>query len=298
MVITKLNATKESERLVDVVLKATSILDCFLCGQPELSLNEISQKTGMYKSRILRLCGSLVARGYLIPIARSKFKLGPKLLMLGKIYERSSTLISLARPVLRDLALLTGESVKLFAVEGKERICLARELGQSRLQYVISEGELLPLYAGAGGKVLLAYAPKDFRREILDMAMKRKSPKPIVSRDRLQEDLTTIRKQGYAITKNELSSAVCGIAAPVFDHTNAVCASLTVAGAIQLFTVERSREILRHTIASANKLSMILGYVDMGSTLVENGAVEGMVDRPNSTPQDRIRNGMIPMGRS
>jgi DNA-binding IclR family transcriptional regulator len=283
MAINKLNATKESERLVDVVLKATSILDCFLCGQPEISLHEISQKTGMYKSRILRLCGSLVTKGYLIPVARSKYKLGPKLLMLGKIYERSSTLISLARPVLRDLALLTGESVKLFAVEGKERICLARELGQSRLQYVVGEGELLPLYAGAGGKVLLAYAPEDFRREILDMAMKRSSPKLIVSGGRLQEELSTIRRQGYAITKNELSSAVCGIAAPVFDHTNVICASLTVAGAIQLFTVERTREMLRHTIDSAHKLSRLLGHMDVGSPLVERRAVEGMVDRPKLT---------------
>jgi DNA-binding IclR family transcriptional regulator len=284
MAPTKLIATKESERLVDVVLKATSILDCFLCGQPELSLNEISQKTGMYKSRILRLCGSLVNQGYLITMARSKFKLGPKLMRLGKIYERSSTLVSLARPVLLDLALLTGESVKLFAVEGMGRICLARELGSSRLQYVVGEGELLPLHLGAGGKVLLAYASDDFRQKILDMALERNSPKLIVSRDRLQKELATIRMQGYSITKNELSSAVCGIAAPVFDHTDAVCASLTVAGAIQLFTVKRTRVMLRHTIAAAHKLSRLLGHMDVGSGPVDRGAAEGMVSRPNTTP--------------
>lgn len=266
MAIAKITATKESERLVDVVLKATSILDCFLCGQPELSLNEISRMTGMYKSRILRLCGSLVTKGYLTPVARSKFKLGPKLMMLGKIYEKSSTLISVARPVLRDLASLTGESVKLFAVEGKERICLARELGQSRLQYVICEGELLPLYAGAGGKVLLAYASEDFRREIADMAMERGTSKPIVSGERLEEELAAIRRQGYAITKNELSSAVCGMAAPVFDHSGEVCASLTVAGAVQLFTEERTRGMLGHTIASARKLSLLLGYMGADSS--------------------------------
>jgi DNA-binding IclR family transcriptional regulator len=284
MTSTRPGTVKESERIVDVVVKATSILDCFLGNQVELSLNDITQKTGMYKSRIIRLCGSLTSQEYLIRTASSRFKLGPKLMMLGKIYERSNPLVSLARPVLRDLASVTGESAKLFVIEGKQRMCLARELGHSRLHYVISEGELLPLYMGAGGKVLLAYAPEDFRKQVLDMAVAKKSQKSIVSRARLEEELATVRKQGYVITSNELSFGVSGIAAPVFDHANAICASLTVAGAISRFTVKRSRAILRNVIASAFTLSNLLGYMgEEGATGTKNRAAERMLDRLHST---------------
>ena len=74
---------KESEHQVEAVAKALNILECFTASQPELSLKQLSEKTGLYKSRILRLCGTLIAYGFLIRQEKSLYKLGPKLMMLG-----------------------------------------------------------------------------------------------------------------------------------------------------------------------------------------------------------------------
>ena len=250
---------KESEKQIESVDKALTILECFSDVEPELSLKQISEKTGLYKSRILRLCGTLTARGFLIRMQGSIYRLGPRLMMLGKIYERSNTLISLARPVLRELASLTGESTKLFVVEGKKRICLVREMGTYPLQYAINEGQSLELYAGAGGKVLLAYASEELRQEILNTTLHRLTPATIVARDRLEQEFEHIRKRGYASSKGEMVPEVAGMSAPVFDHENKVVAALTIAGPIQRFSRDRSKEILEHLKASAHKLSQLLG---------------------------------------
>jgi DNA-binding IclR family transcriptional regulator len=253
-------APKESTQQIESVDKALSILECFSDRVPELSLKQLSEKTGLYKSRILRLCGTLMAHGFLIRQEGSLYRLGPKLMMLGKIYERSNSLISVARPILRELASITGESAKLFVIQGTKRICLVREKGTYPLSYHVEEGESFELYAGAGGKVLLAYTPKEFRDQVLgEKVLQRLTPTTIVERSRLEEEFAAIRERGYASSNGEIFTEVAGMAAPVFDHENDVCAALTIAGPSQRFTEERRREMLDNLMASARRLSLLLG---------------------------------------
>jgi DNA-binding IclR family transcriptional regulator len=251
---------KESGKVTESVDKALCILECFTDNQPELTLKELSEHSGLTKSRILRLCGTLIAHGFLVRHKSSCYSLGPRLLMLGKIYERSNSLISLARPIMKELALLTGESVKLFVIEEKKRICLARELGPSRLNYIIREGEALPLLAGAGGKVLMAFASKEFRDEVLSHGMERVTAATIVKREQLLEEFARIRDQGYAVSMGELVYEVGGVAAPVFNHDRKVVAALTVAGPIQRFSEALCREKLKDLLEATARLSRLLGY--------------------------------------
>lgn len=123
---------------------------------------------------------------------------------------------------MKDLALLTGESVKLFIIEDKKRICLARELGPSRLHYALREGEILSLLAGAGGKVLMAYVSPEFRDEILAQGLERVTPSTIVKREQWLEDFAAVRAQGYVVSKGELVYEVGGIAGPVFNNDRKV----------------------------------------------------------------------------
>jgi DNA-binding IclR family transcriptional regulator len=264
------SSPKEAGKLIESVDKALCLLECFSDAHSELTLKELSDKTGLNKSRILRLCGTLTMHGFLVRRRGSLYSLGPALMMLGKVYERSNNLISLARPIMKDLALLTGESVKLFVIEGKKRICLARELGPSRLHYAIREGEELSLLAGAGGKVLLAYASPQFREEVLTQGLERVTPATIVKREQLMEELDKVRKQGYAISNGELVYEVGGVAAPVFNNAGEVTGALTVAGPIQRFTDELCRAKLRDLLDATRKLSYMLGH-DGGDAMRPTG---------------------------
>lgn len=250
---------KESERQVETVARALDILECFSDAEPELTLKQLSEKTGLYKSRILRLCGTLAAKGFLLRLPRATYKLGPTVMVLGKIYQRSNPLASVSRPILKALSAQTGESTKLFVVEGTKRLCLVREKGPSPLRYAISEGQTLELYAGAGGKVLLAFAPEDFRNRILSQAREHITPNTIVERERLEKEFAAIRRQGYAVSVGELVPEVAGLAAPVYDQEDKVCGAITIAGATQRFTAARRQAMLPHLLAAARELSLLLG---------------------------------------
>lgn len=252
---------KESTRHVDAVLKSLEVLDCFQV-QPQLQLKKICELTGMNKSRVIRLCGTLAFRGYLVydPEAHH-YRLGSKVLSLSKIYERSNNLISLARPIMRRLADATGESASLFVVEGLQRLCLVREEGTFSIRYNVLEGQRMVLYAGAGGKILLAYGPEELRRKFLRKGHLR-SLTPATIRDPrgLEKELETIRRQGYASSYGERDPEVAALAAPIYSYDGSVCAALTLAGPAHRFSREHNVKHLRIMLASAGRLSQMLGY--------------------------------------
>lgn len=253
---------KEESRQVESVAKALNIMECFIDAETELSLKDISEKTGLYKSRILRLCGTLVANGFLIRLERSAYKLGPKLMTLGKIYEHTNPLATISRPILQELSTETGESTKIFIIDGHQRLCLVREKGTHPLRYAINEGDTMVLHAGASGKLLLAYAPESFRNEILGRTLEKITHTTIIERHRLEKEFENIRSLGYAFSKEEMVPEVGGLAAPVFDHNNHVCAALTISGPIQRFTAARLKDMVQSLKSAARKLSMLLGQTE------------------------------------
>lgn len=253
---------KESTRYVEAVLKALDILECFQ-EEPQLSLKKISELTGLHKSRIMRLCGTLISRGYLLYDAETGlYKLGPKVLSFVQAYEQSSNLISLARPLLKYLAQQTGESASLFVIDGLQRLCVAREEGTYSLRYNIVEGQRMPLYAGAGGKVLLAFGSEELRKKVLRKGHLRKlTPHTIRDPKQLRKELENIRQQGYACSFGERDAEVAALAAPIFDHEGKICASLSIAGPISRFSPEHNVQHLKILLTTAKRISEMLGYV-------------------------------------
>jgi DNA-binding IclR family transcriptional regulator len=255
--------SKESERHVESVIKAIEILGCFTVDEPQLSLMQLSEKTGLYKSGITRICGTLTAYGFLVREPGPIYKLGPRLMTLGKIYEQSNTLLSLAQPIMRELVSLTSETAELYVLDGKKRICIAVEEAPSSIRYVMKEGESLELHAGASGKLFLAYSSEAFRTEILnEKVLEKFTDKTIVARDQLAREFETIRQKGYATSMSERYPEVAAIAAPIYDHDESVVAALSISGPEYRFTKKHRNLMLESLLSSARKLSYLLGRVD------------------------------------
>lgn len=252
--------TKVSVPIVDSLATALRILDYFTVREPELSLKQLSERTGLYKSRIHRLCGTLVASGFLVRMPSSSYRLGHKLMALGKIYESTNTLVSISRPIMQDLAALTGESVALFTNEGDKCLCVAREFGPSRLVFAIQEGDYMHLHATAAGRILLSFGPEELRTKFLNnLNLEKFTPSTIVDPQKLRDELDAIKGQGYAINREEREAGIAAIAAPLFDHENKVHAALAVVGPAQRFSDKRCTEIQEKLLAATRKISELLG---------------------------------------
>ena len=160
---------------IQAVVKALNILETFSHNEPKLSLTELSQKTGFYKSTILRQTSTLIENGYLLRDQESeKYHLGPKLYILGRIYAQSSDLVNISPPIIKDLASKCGETVAVFIIDGFERVCLLRSQSRHFLQAVYEPGDRRPLHAGASGKVLLAYCDESLQKKLISISRLKK----------------------------------------------------------------------------------------------------------------------------
>jgi len=252
--------TKTSVPIVDSLATALRILDYFTLKEPEISLRELSEKSGLYKSRIHRLCGTLVALGFLTRMPSSSYRLGPKLMTLGKIYESTNTLVTISRAIMKKLAEVTGESVALFTLEGETAFCLAREYGSSRLVFSIQEGDNMDLHASAAGRVLLAFGPEELCEKILSQPKFEKfTSETITTPKKLEEELSVIRTKGYAINRGERELEVAAMAAPIYDYRNTVESALVIVGPVQRFSLDREEEILKNLLDATGKISALLG---------------------------------------
>ena len=254
--------TKESGRYVTAVSKALDILICFQTD-PNLSLKELVKLTKMTRSRVMRLAGTLESKGFLAYNPdQKKYGLGSRLLTLGKVFEANNDLISQSRPLLRKLVKLTDESASLYAIDGLDRVTLVCEKSTQGIQYFVTEGERKELYAGAAGKVLLAFAPADVQSAIFKMKTFRQfTPHSIVDPKKLLNELNTIHRQGYAFSEGERIVDVFSIAVPVFDHEHKCCAALGIAGPINRFPPDMRNRNLKIAQEFARTLSEGLGAV-------------------------------------
>jgi DNA-binding IclR family transcriptional regulator len=139
--------------------RALSLLAAFRAGDSSLSLTELAQRTGLYKSTALRLLASLEHARLLQRTADARYALGPEVARLHGLYTASFSLEAEVVPTLLALVKATGESAAFHVRQGDQRLCLHRVDSPQLLRDHIRAGDLLPLSRGAGGRVLLAFDP-------------------------------------------------------------------------------------------------------------------------------------------
>jgi DNA-binding IclR family transcriptional regulator len=139
---------------VAAVDRAIDLLLAFHYGESSVSLAQLADRTGMYKSTVLRLLHTLEQRGFVSRLADRGYRLGAPVLRLGTIYQKSFRLEDAVMPQLTALTNATDESASFFVTDGKSRYCLFRVEPKQAVRHHVEVGESLPLGAGASGKVL------------------------------------------------------------------------------------------------------------------------------------------------
>jgi DNA-binding IclR family transcriptional regulator len=143
---------------VAAVLRATDLLLAFRPGESSLSLALLAERTGMYKSTILRLLQTLEGRNFVARLADGTYRLGSALLHLGTLYQKSFRLEDIVTPRLASLTESTGESASFFVSDGTSRVCLFRSDSKQQIRHMVAIGEALPMGRGASGTVLTTFS--------------------------------------------------------------------------------------------------------------------------------------------
>ncbi|SFE13502.1 IclR family transcriptional regulator [Paracidovorax konjaci] len=142
---------------VAVLDRAFALLAAFGPGDDRLTLTELSRRTGLYKSTVLRLLGALEHGGFIRKLADGQYAVGPQPLRLAAIYQRSFHVGHVIEPLLKGLSQSTGETASFYVRHGEARIAVFRTEPTRSVRASVAVGQEYPIAQGASGKVLRAF---------------------------------------------------------------------------------------------------------------------------------------------
>lgn len=221
------------EKGVATLERALTILAAFTENELTLSLAEISRRTGLYKSTLLRLLGTLERFNYVGQQGDGNYHVGAAAFYLGTLYQRWVQPAEIIMPALRALVDATGESASFNVREGEVRVCVYRIDSPHTIRDHIKVGDVLPLGQGAVGKILSTFRDDD-----------RPEPTP---------------EACIATTAGEIVPDMAAICAPVFGKDGHCEGALALTGPAFRFTPEGIQRARLAILETAGKLSFQLG---------------------------------------
>lgn len=249
---------EKEESAIRSVQRAIDVLNCFSWERKELGLVEIAALVDLPKSTTFRLVQTLTKNGFLKRDAcTGRYLLGTKLYYFGNIVKDSMELRRLAGPVMVEIRDETRETVNLYVLEGTRRVCIEQAESPLGLRRQARIGELFPLWAGASGKLLLAYMDPGGQEKVIREALAVSSN---LNPDELLRQLPEIRELQYSVSHGEREQGASSVAAPIFNSGGKVEAALAVSGVSARFGRDEVERFISVVRKGAGKISADLGY--------------------------------------
>jgi len=203
--------------------RTMTVLATFDAEHPTQTLSELAERSGLSAATTLRIARELVEAGALTRDAAKRYRIGRLLWHLGLLSPVETDLRTTAAPFLHDLHAATRSTVHLAIRDGDEVLYLDRLTGQASVPVVSRVGGRLPLHATGVGKVLLAAAPPEVRQRVVEH-LTPVTPYTVVAPGQLLRQLSRIRAEGYATTREEMTYGACSIAVPVIARGRVIAA--------------------------------------------------------------------------
>ena len=214
--------------------RVLTVLTAFKRGDGPLPLAELTERTGLVKSTIMRLAVSLEKYGLVARLHDGSYQLDAEALRLGSAYQESLGLEHHVMPVLEQLAEETEESASLYLRRGNKRLCADRVDSPHRLRLHIQPGDVLPMDQSSIARVLRAFSesPDDTAESNLDLPL---------------------------FSSGATDPHTAALAMPVFGAGSRLVGALALSGPRTRLTEERAQAIKGALHAAAARLTKSLG---------------------------------------
>ncbi len=259
------------------------VLDLFTLETPLLSLQEISERLGMYPSSTYRLLMTLEKVGML---ARDRdtdrFRLGPKVLALGGKLLAQYPIRVLADPYLRRLAHDLHETAILVAYDGPEVLYLDTFEGTRAVTLTAHPGGRAPTHCVASGRALLAYQPPREIERVLALDLGPCASGRYRDADELRRELAAIRERGWSYDDGDYFAGVRAAAAPILDPQGRPAAAITVLALASHMSLEELETLGRRVREACDEISRSMGKEALPGPVPDGGLSLGTAVLPES----------------
>jgi len=216
-----------------------------LAERPSIRLTDASVYLGVASSTAHRLLAMLQYRGFVRQDGVSRVYVpGPALNTIAAAVNRQVDVRAQARPILERLNTDLQETVHLGRLDGRDVNFIDSIEGARAVRVVSRVGRLMPAHCTSTGKAMLSQLTTDELRVLYpDEKLEGLTEHSITSRSALERELETIRRRGYATSKQESEEGVASVSAAVSGSSG------------RLYAVNVSVPVHRMTAATRSTLA-------------------------------------------
>jgi DNA-binding IclR family transcriptional regulator len=221
-----------------------------------LALSDLAARTGLAAQTAQGLVRTLQHHGLVVQQGRgAPYTIGPGLSRLARTWHGVQDRAGLARPAVADLARRIGEYIILVELRGESVFALVEAKSARELAVAYEHCSVDRLHVMATGKVLLAGLDTDRLKDVLEhMALAKHASRTITTRSRLLKELTKVRRQGWAASRNEGSEGIGALGVPVCDAAGETRAAIGCSMPISRLTAAREKKLLRELKRTAREI--------------------------------------------
>lgn len=252
----------DDKSTINSIKRAIRILNLYRDGKQYIGITEMSRRLDLSKTTVFRIVRSLESEGWLVQsMDSSKYRLGFEILAVASSLYRGYDWRNMALEVMTGLKNIVDETVILSAYAVDEGICIEKVDCAEQIKLTSERGQIIPLHAGATGKIILANLPQEEQERILQKDLVRYTSQTIVDRVKLRAELELIRERGYAITTGESNEGAMAIGVPIFDRRGKLLYSLSVAGPLDRMQRKGETFLKESIIQAAEQMTRMMQII-------------------------------------
>ena len=221
---------KKTASSIQVLDRAMSLINLLAGARGPIKLTQLAQQAGLHTASAHRILGALMAHGLVEKTGVGEYDLGVRWLEVGNRLRARLNIRQVALPYMQKLADITGETVNLIVRRGDEAVYVERISGrQTLIQVVQVVGAHAPLHVTAVGKIFLAEdSPSGVMAYVERTGLPAYTPHTLITLERLNIELATIRQQQLAYDHEEAELGVACIGAPIRDAESKLVGGLSI----------------------------------------------------------------------
>lgn len=270
---------------ITALQRGLRLLHLFSESSLGLTAKQVATASRLPVSTVHRFLANLEHSGFLTCDSEGQYHLGIACFAIGQAALNQLDIRRLSLPYLRELNQQTRETIHLTVRHGLSAVYVEKLDSPEQLRIYSRIGATVPLFCTAVGKIMLAFMPQDECERILpELELKRLTSNTVANLQELRTELYRVRKNGYACDMEEHEMHIRCIAAPIWDHTGAVHASLSITAPVLRMPVTRLRQLAPIIQAAGLQISRELGYQiaerPLRAPIPKNGVTEARLARP------------------
>lgn len=237
--------------------KALAVLEAVTEQRQAVGLPDLAARLNLPRQTVHRLLGQLEEAGLVRrDPARERYSVGPRQsrLALASLVSRNQG--APMRLVLQDLVGEINETCNIGVLDDLDYIYIERIECSWPLRTHLEAGSRIGAHANSGGKLMLAQVdPEALRRILKGRKLKAYTRHTLVKPSDLLAELDLVRKQDYALNREELFDGIVGIAVPIRARDSRVLAALAIHGPLARLDLKKCEAMLPKLRKAAAKIA-------------------------------------------